>query len=236
MHFSVSFFPDLLGYHQWKCRGSLSLFPAPPICSYLYNKEHDSTATQSQVTDALTIHPTPCPSPPKWSLSDQWAASPVPQCLFLFPLAPQEDLLMETFHDLTEVKALSTVNVSAPVFICDEIVVSLYFLFRQTQLYSSDNEHSHWGMYFLVWETSEEKSIINADLFHKDIKKKTTSFTTVGALLSTKFSFFYFFYFFIFENFPEKQCVIVGHIEIERSYMKQTFRQDTLCFTLESLE
>ena len=87
-------------------------------------------------------------------------------------------------------------------------------------------------MYFLVWETSEEKSIINTDLFHKDSKKKTTSFSTVGALLSTKFSFFYFF----FENFLEKQCVIVGHIEIERSYMKQTFRQDTLCFTLESLE
>ena len=77
-------------------------------------------------------------------------------------------------------------------------------------------------MYFLVWETSEEKSIINADLFHKDIKKKTTSFTTVGALLSTKFSFFSFFYFF-FENFPEKQCGIAGHIEIERSYVKQIF-------------
>ena len=91
-------------------------------------------------------------------------------------------------------------------------------------------------MYFLVWEKSEEKSIINTDLFHKDIKKKTTSFTTVGALLSRKFSFFYFFYFFIFENFPEKQCVIVGHIEIERSYVKQTFRQDTLCCTLESVE
>ena len=90
-------------------------------------------------------------------------------------------------------------------------------------------------MYFIVWETSEEKSIINTDLFHKDSKKKTTSFSTVGALLSTKFSFFYFFLFF-FENFLEKQCVIVGHIEIERSYMKQTFRQDTLCFTLESLE
>ena len=136
MHFSVSFFPDLLGYHQWKCRGSLSLFPAPPICSYLYNKEHDSTATQSQVTDALTIHPTLCASPPKWSLSDQWAASPVPQCLFLFPLAPQEDLLMETFHDLTEVRALSPVNISAPFFICDKILASLY-------CYSGKHSYSH---------------------------------------------------------------------------------------------
>ena len=32
---------------------------------------------------------------------------------------------------------------------------------------------------------------------------------------------FYFFYFYFFENFLEKQCAIVGHIEIERPYVKQ---------------
>ncbi|CAM9208788.1 unnamed protein product, partial [Rangifer tarandus platyrhynchus] len=45
--------------------GSLSLFPAPPICSYLCNKEDDSTATQSQVTNALSIQSTPRPRPPR---------------------------------------------------------------------------------------------------------------------------------------------------------------------------
>ena len=41
------------------------LFPAALLCTPSSSKEHDSTATQSQVTDALSIHPTPCPRPPK---------------------------------------------------------------------------------------------------------------------------------------------------------------------------
>lgn len=41
---------------------------------------------------------------------------------------------MEPFEDLPEVKALSTVNVSAPYLIWDKIVASPYLLFRQIQL------------------------------------------------------------------------------------------------------
>ena len=36
--------------------------------------------------------------------------------------------------------------------------------------------------------------------------------------------------------FLEKHCVIVGQIETERSYVKQSFQKETLCFPLESLE
>ena len=56
------------------------------------------------------------------------------QCLFLVPVAPQESLVSEASQDLTDVEALSPVNVSAPFFIWDEIVASLYLLLRQIQL------------------------------------------------------------------------------------------------------
>ena len=55
-------------------------------------------------------------------------------------------------------------------------------------------------------------------------------------LAQQKFLFLLFLKFFLKILFLEKQCVIVGHTEIERSYVKQTFRQDTLCWTLESVE
>ena len=61
----------------------------------------------------------------------------------LVPLAPQESLVLEAFQDLTDVEALSPVNVSALFFICDKIVASLYLLLREIQLQSSDKLHSH---------------------------------------------------------------------------------------------
>ena len=75
--------------------------------------------------------PPHAPAPQRRLLSDFWAAPPVPQCLFLVPLAPQEDLWIEAFHDLTDGEALSPVKVSAPFFIWDKIVASFYLLFRQ---------------------------------------------------------------------------------------------------------
>ena len=42
--------------------------------------------------------------------------------------------MLEDLQDLTEVEALSSVNVSAPFFIWDKIVASLNLLLRQIQL------------------------------------------------------------------------------------------------------
>ena len=91
-------------------------------------------------------------------------------------------------------------------------------------------------MYFLVWEKSKDKSIITQSYFTWTLKKDRIIYYC-RHVAEQKGLFLYFFFIFIFfEIFLEKQCVKVGLIEIERSYVKQTFRQDTFCCTLESLE
>ena len=63
---------------------------------------------------------------------------------------------------------------------------------------------------------SEDKPIINTDLIQKDIKKN---------------SIIYYCRYFAQQKvlFLEKHCVIVGQIETERSYVKQSFQQETVC-------
>ena len=74
-------------------------------------------------------------------------------------------------------------------------------------------------MYFLLWEKSEEKSIITQTYFTQTLKRDSIIYYFRHYAQQKVF----FLLFFFFENFPEKQCGIAGHIEIERSYVKQIF-------------
>ena len=87
-------------------------FPAPLICSYLYNKEEDSKTTQCIVTNALCIHSTPRPSNEKgsWEVSEHLTCVPM---LFCVPPAPQEDMAVELPQAGAEDEPLRTVDVSA---------------------------------------------------------------------------------------------------------------------------
>ena len=88
--------------------------PAPLICSYLYNKEDDSAATQCIVTNALCIHSTPCPFNEKgsWEVSEHLTCVSM---LFCVPPAPQEDMAVELPQAGTEDEPLRKVDVSAPL-------------------------------------------------------------------------------------------------------------------------
>ena len=59
----------------------------------------------------------------------------MPQCLFLVPLAPRADLWIKILHDLTNLEALSPVNVSTPFFIWVRLLLH-FFCYSDKHCYS----------------------------------------------------------------------------------------------------
>ena len=111
-------------------------FPAPLICSYLYNEEDDSTASQSIVTNALCTHSTPCPSNEKgsWEVSEHLTCVPV---LFCAPPALQEDMAVELPQDWTEGEPLRTVDVSASFLIGAKLRLHFFIFLSVKHSYSN---------------------------------------------------------------------------------------------------
>ena len=77
-----------------------------------------------------TFHPmSPSNKQTNRTLSDWWAASPVPWCLFCVPIASHENPGMKLHQAWAKGQPLSTRKVGSPVFICDKTIASFLYFF-----------------------------------------------------------------------------------------------------------